>query len=291
MEIEVTPPVIPAFTQIGPLEQYSVSPALPATSDNGITGTWNPATISTATLGTFTYTFTPAVGQCATVATMIIEVTNTGSVSDIDGNVYKTVKIGEQWWMAENLKTTKYNNGDLIGTTSPATLDISAESTPKYQWAYNGNESYVETYGRLYTWYSATDSRGICPIGWHVPSDADFTTLVSFLANNGYGFQGIGSAIAKSMAAKSGWDTDPIPGNVGNDQGSNNSSGFTALPGGNRLINGNFINLGYSTSWWNSSENGSTTAWFLALFSNQRTRTRSVDFKKNAFSVRCVKNN
>ena len=67
--------------------------------------------------------------------------------------------------MVENLKTTKYLNGDLIGTTAPDTLDISGESTPKYQWAYEGNESNVMAYGRLYTWYAATDSRGICPTG------------------------------------------------------------------------------------------------------------------------------
>ena len=74
-------------------------------------------------------------------------------IKDADGNVYTSVTIGTQVWMKENLKTTKYGNGDLIGTTTPATLDISLESTPKYQWAYEGNESNVNTYGRLYTWY------------------------------------------------------------------------------------------------------------------------------------------
>ena len=89
------------------------------------------------------------------------EVDNT--IKDIDGNVYITVTIGTQVWMVENLKTTKYRNGDLIGTTTPATKDITNETTPKYQWAYNGNESNVDIYGRLYTWYAVTDSRNICP--------------------------------------------------------------------------------------------------------------------------------
>jgi Fibrobacter succinogenes major domain (Fib_succ_major) len=73
------------------------------------------------------------------------------SVKDIDGNVYHTVTIGKQVWMAENLKTTRFHNGDLIGTTTPATEDISGETTPKYQWVYDGNETNLETYGRLYT--------------------------------------------------------------------------------------------------------------------------------------------
>ena len=95
------------------------------------------------------------------------------SLQDIDGNVYdNTVTIGTQIWMTENLRTTRYSNGDSIGTT---TLDISGESTPKYQWAYDGNESNVATYGRLYTWYAVTDSRNVCPVGWHVPSDAEWT--------------------------------------------------------------------------------------------------------------------
>src|SRR5262245_32163336 len=103
------------------------------------------------------------------------------TVTDIDGNVYHTVNIGTQVWMLENLKTTKYRNGDLIETTTPATLDITSESTPKYQWAYNGEENNAATYGRLYTWYAATESRNVCPSGWHVPSDVEWTTLSNFL--------------------------------------------------------------------------------------------------------------
>ncbi|MCJ7802706.1 MAG: fibrobacter succinogenes major paralogous domain-containing protein, partial [Candidatus Marinimicrobia bacterium] len=98
-------------------------------------------------------------------------------VTDIDGNNYTGVTIGSQVWMVENLKTTRYRNGDLIGTTILATLNISTENTPKYQWAYGGNEDNVATYGRLYTWYAVTDSRNICPTGWIVPADTDWTIL------------------------------------------------------------------------------------------------------------------
>ena len=95
---------------------------------------------------------------------------------------------GSQVWMVENLKTTIYRNGDLVGTTTPATLDITSENTPEYQWAYDGIESNVVTYGRLYTWYAVTDSRNICPTGWHFPSDAVWITLIDYLKNNGYGY-------------------------------------------------------------------------------------------------------
>ena len=103
------------------------------------------------------------------------------TVTDIDGNVYQTVTIGTQVWMKENLKVTKYCNGDVIGTTTPASLDISGEDTPKYQWAPNGDESNVAVYGRLYTWHAVTDSRNVCPTGWHLPDDAEWATLTTFL--------------------------------------------------------------------------------------------------------------
>ena len=109
-----------------------------------------------------------------------------GSVSDIEGNVYKTIAIGTQTWMAENLKTTKYNNSDLIGTTTPAILDITAEAEPKYQWSYDSTESLVATYGRLYTSYAVSDSRRVCPTGWHIPTDEEWRILRDFLGGAAY---------------------------------------------------------------------------------------------------------
>jgi uncharacterized protein (TIGR02145 family) len=128
------------------------------------------------------------------------ETDDANAIKDVDGNVYTSVTIGTQVWMVENLKTTKYRNGDLIGTTNPATLDITGETSPKYQWPHDGNESNVATYyGRLYTWWAVTDSRNVCPTGWHVPSYAEWTTLTDYLTNNGYGYEGTGGDIAKSM--------------------------------------------------------------------------------------------
>jgi uncharacterized protein (TIGR02145 family) len=211
------------------------------------------------------------------------------TIKDIDDNVYTSVTIGTQVWMVENLKTTKYRNGDLIGTTTPATLDISTEATPKYQWAYEGNESNVNTYGRLYTWYAVTDSRNVCPTGWHVPTDAEWTTLTDYLTNNGYGYGGSGDNIAKSMAATSGWTTHGTLGNVGNDQASNNSSGFTALPSGYRYFNGTFDTFGSTGFWWSSTEYPTSNAYYRFLLYVYSTVGSYVVSKLDGFSVRCLR--
>ena len=211
------------------------------------------------------------------------------TVKDIDNNVYKTVKIGKQIWMAENLKTTKYRNGDTIGTTTPATLDISTENIPKYQWAYENDESKVAIYGRLYTWYVTTDSRNICPKGWHVPTDAEWTILTDYLINNGFGNGGSGMEITKSMAATSGWIANSLKGNVGNDQLSNNSSGFSAFAGGYRYGIGSFNELGSYSYWWSSTEVNSTTAWYRNLSEQRNDAYRDNTNKQNGISVRCLK--
>jgi uncharacterized protein (TIGR02145 family) len=221
----------------------------------------------------------------------VIFKTYTSTVSDINGNVYNTITIGTVAWMVENLKTTKYRNGELIGTTTPAALDINLESTPKYQWAYDGNESNVATYGRLYTWYAATDSRNVCPTGWHVPTDAEWTTLTDYLKNNGYGYQGNIYFIGKSMAATSGWTTVGAEGTVGNDQASNNSSGFTALPSGTREGGGTFSHIGSYCYWWCSTEHSSMNAFSEWMFSSYSQLFWGYNGKQQGFSIRCIKDN
>jgi uncharacterized protein (TIGR02145 family) len=193
--------------------------------------------------------------------------------------------------MSENLKTTKYKNGDIIGTTSPATQDITAESTPKYQWAYNGDETNVTNNGRLYTWYAITDSRGLCPTGWHVPSDAEWTTLESYLTTNGFGYEGSGTDIAKSLAAKSGWTANGTAGNVGNDLPANNKSGFTALPNGDRKTNGTFELIGTYAGFWTATENNTANGWSRGLSNDQNSLNRSNTAKSYGMAIRCVKDN
>jgi uncharacterized protein (TIGR02145 family) len=191
---------------------------------------------------------------------------------DIDGDVYTSVTIGTQVWMVENLKTTRYSNGDLIGTTTPDTLDILGESTPKYQWACNGNKSNVNTYGRLYTWYAVTDTRNVCPTGWHVPSDAEWTTLTTYLG---------GESVAGDKLKETGTTHWSAP-----NEGATNSSGFTALPGGYRAYNGAF---GTDGRWWSSTESEMGTAYGRSMFHNGSNVDRAIQYKNFGWSVRCLR--
>ncbi|MFZ4398758.1 MAG: FISUMP domain-containing protein [Bacteroidales bacterium] len=197
------------------------------------------------------------------------------AVTDIDGNIYNTVAIGTQVWMKENLKVTKYRNGDLIGTTTPATLDISGESSPKYQWAYNGDENNVATYGRLYTWYVVADSRNLCPKGWHVPSDAEWTILTTYLG---------GESIAGSKLKEAGLSHWNSPNTA-----ATNETGFTALPGGSRYYTGTFNSIGNLFSCWSSTELNSAEAWFQTMYYNNSDANWDAYDQRYGRSVRCLK--
>ena len=196
------------------------------------------------------------------------------TVTDIDGNEYKIVKIGDQIWMTENLKVTKYNNGDLIETTIPDTLNISEQTTPEYQWAYNSNDTLVAKLGRLYTWFVVTDSRKICPAGWHVATDAEWSKLIKYFG---------GEAEAGGKLKESGlvnW-VDP-------NAGATNSSGFTTYPSGGRASNGVFGGIGYYGAWWSPDESDSTLASYWYIYYNNTTVKRTSFHKNSGFSVRCV---
>jgi uncharacterized protein (TIGR02145 family) len=216
------------------------------------------------------------------------------TVTDIDGNVYNTVTIGTQIWMAENLKTTKYSNGELIGTTTPATLNISGETSPQYQWAYDGIESNVTTYGRLYTWYALTDTRSICPAGWHVPTFTEWTTLENYLIANGFNFDGTitDNKIAKALASSTLWSSSTEIGAVGNTDypEKRNATGFTALPAGIRYTNGLFDGITVWGEWWLTT----TYALDLALvriITNSDFMVGGMQYPmKDGYSVRCLKN-
>ena len=196
------------------------------------------------------------------------------TVTDYEDNVYTTVTIGAQVWMVENLKTTKYRNGDLIGTTTPVTLDISSESSPKYQWAYNGNENNISTFGRLYTWYAVTDSRNLCPAGWHVPNGAEWTTLTTYLG---------GEAVAGGKLKETGTTHWQSP-----NTDATNESSFIGLPGGSRLIS-TFDRFGFNGFWWSSTEFSTSGAHYLSMYYNYGMVYRDVIIKKVGFSVRCLR--
>jgi uncharacterized protein (TIGR02145 family) len=196
------------------------------------------------------------------------------TVKDIDGNTYETVEIGNQVWFSMNLKTTKYRNGDMIGTTSFSGLDIGTFFQPKFQWAYEGKEKNVDTYGRLYTWYAVNDNRGVCPIGWSVPSDADWKALIDYLG---------GEVIAYTKLKEVGnyhW--------VKYDSG-NNDFFFTALPGGSRNSNGQFDDIGIRCNWWSSTEYGEYVSWYRQMNYDFNNVNRYLNLKRNGLSVRCIK--
>jgi uncharacterized protein (TIGR02145 family) len=209
--------------------------------------------------------------------------------TDVDNNDYSIIEIGTQVWMAENLKTTKYLNGDLVGTTTPASLDISSEITPEYQWAFNGNESNVAVLGRLYTWFAVTDSRKVCPVGWHVPTDEEWTIFTDYLTNNGYGYGGSGNNIGKSVAATWGWITASTAGYVGNDQTTNNSSGFTIHPAGLRYQSGEFQSIGESSIFWSATTYSPGYAWVRSIYCTDSRVLNQSYYNKEGHSVRCLK--
>ncbi|MCP4709985.1 MAG: hypothetical protein GY869_15280, partial [Planctomycetes bacterium] len=170
---------------------------------------------------------------------------------EIDRYKYKTVKIGDQIWMAENLKVTRYRNGDVIPRITDNTTW--GNLTTGAQCEYNNDLSFVDTYGRLYNWFALVDSRNISPAGWHVPTYADWQTLVDFLG---------GSSVAggKMKEAGSAHWTSP-------NTGATNASGFCALPGGYRgsIYNGNFYYMGSYAFFWYSTEFNNSNAWYRYL--------------------------
>ncbi len=215
--------------------------------------------------------------QTLTTTTVVNSIFNPnltyGTMSDNDGNTYKTIVIGTQTWMAENLKTTKYRNGNAI----PTNLDNTSwqnTTTGAYAIFYN-NAANNTNYGKLYNWYAVADSRNLCPVGWHVPTDAEWATLENFLG--GYSVAG-----GKLKSTSTLWTA---PTNFG----ATNESGFSGLAGDRRYNNGTYAALGYFGYWWTSTESEAAAAWFRALNYYDGVSDRSDTYKQFGFSVRCLK--
>lgn len=207
-------------------------------------------------------------------------------VTDIEGNHYKAVKIGTQVWMAENLKTTKYNDGTDI-PYNPA--------DSSYCW-YKNDISYKDLYGAYYR-VGVVLSGKICPVGWHVPSYGDrvnplgeWVILKEYLENNGFAFEGSGDDIGKSLASKTGWENDPTPGNIGNDPATNNASGFNGLPAGFRFKY-NFMNFGIGATWWTTSKSGANPVAASLRYDYSRLSGENISDPGSYRNIRCIKNN
>lgn len=197
----------------------------------------------------------------------------TGTVKDIDGNVYHTVTIGTQVWMGENLKTTKYRDGTSIPNITSVTA-WSELTTGAYS-DYDNTPPNSATYGRLYNWYAVTDGHNIAPAGWHVPTDAEWKTLTTYLG---------GAFIAGGKLKETGTTHWTIP-----NTDATNEVGFTALPGGKRSGNGSFYNIGCDSYWWSTTEYGATVAWDRCISYFSSDVYNYSEGKVLGFSVRCVK--
>jgi len=192
-----------------------------------------------------------------------------GTVTDVDGNAYYTVVIGSQEWMAENLKVTHYRNGDAIPN-----ITVAAEwvvNTSSGAWcSYDNDPANKNTYGLLYNHYTVADSRGVCPDGWHVPSDADWTTLTDYLG---------GEAIAGYKLKKAGEGVD-----------ADNSSGFTALMGGYReYYQGSFYYINSEGQWWSSTSASFEASMVRVIKKGAKRIQRVGDIKWAGNSIRCLK--
>ncbi len=220
----------------------------------------------------------------ATCAAQNISVTGCGGQTSLtyDGRTYDLVEIGGQCWFAENLATDQYRNGESI----PTGLDNNAWSTTTngaYA-IYNNDPANDATYGKLYNWYTTVDSRGLCPTGWHVPTDCEWMYLegslgLSITDQETLGWRGTNEGGA--MKATTNWASP--------NTGATNSSGFTGLPGGYRDGNGTYNYIGYLGSWWSSTEYDSYYAWYRTLYSNDSLVNRYDVTKHYGFSVRCVR--
>lgn len=218
------------------------------------------------------------ISNTETVATPIAA--NYSTVTDIDGNVYKTVKIGNQVWMAENLKVTHYRNGDAI----PNMINNVewGKMTEGAYCNYNNNSTIGAEYGKLYNWYTVSDARGLAPEGWHVPSDAEWKNLTSYLG---------GESVAGRELKEAGtvhWESpfngkDTIKGGI-------NSVGFSAHPGGYRDPDAKYYaGIGNVGNWWTSKQGDQKNAWSRRIYSDYNDLSRNNYNKRGGFSVRCIK--
>ncbi|MBP5412658.1 MAG: fibrobacter succinogenes major paralogous domain-containing protein [Bacteroidales bacterium] len=220
----------------------------------------------------------------------------TPTVTDIDGNVYNTVRIGNQCWMKENLRTTHYADNTAIPAGSTTSY------TEPYRYAPNNDESNVETYGYLYNWAAVMHGessshiipsgvQGICPTGWHVPSDAEWTQLTDYVSSQSqYVCGNDNTYIAKALASTMGWYSSNITCAVGNTPSANNATGFSALPTGYYDGYSNYSNyFGNYANFWSATELNDNYAWHLHLdyfFADVGLSNYDKDF---GFSVRCLR--
>ena len=220
------------------------------------------------------------------------------TVADYDGNVYNTIRIGDQCWMKENLRTTHYSNGTEIA------LGTDTSTTTAYRYYPRNKVENVATHGYLYNWVAAMNNaassvtnpsgvQGVCPTGWHLPSRSEFNVLINYLGSRSeYQCDDVSTNIGKALASNTGWASFSDSCSVGNDQSINNSTGFTALPSG--YFNHNYYSsLGYyayfwSSSNWSSSSSNLVRAYAFKFYYAWSTVYLDNENQERGLSVRCV---
>jgi len=226
----------------------------------------------------------------------------TSTISDIDGNSYNTVLIGTQCWTKENLKVTKYNDGTTIPDETANTAGWGGLATgARTEYVAAGVTGYVGTFGYLYNWYAVNDLRKLCPAGWHVPTDAEWTIMIQTLdpsqavnSGNVSTFTGVQSSTAGTVM-KSTVTNSSIGSGLGWNPGSpgTNTSGFTALPGGCRSSVGSFNFIRINAFFWSATEVANFYAWYRSLIYNNsivnRNYNASIGIKSSGASVRCLR--
>lgn len=194
-----------------------------------------------------------------------------GNLIDIDGNGYRTVRIGDQEWMAENLRVTHYRNGEII----PNVIDeITWASLSTGAYCYYNNDTILNKtiFGALYNWFAVNDSRNLCPIGWHIPSNAEFSTMITYLG---------GSTIAGGKMRTATYWNSP-------NAGATNSSGFSFVPGGYQ--GGGFYNLGMTGCCWSSTASSPTdTGYIFTAWVNAACGLGLSNYMTTGLSVRCIR--
>jgi len=209
--------------------------------------------------------------RCLLQATafLLIAVNLRAQVTDRDGYRYATVQIAQQAWLAENLNTSHFRNGDSIPEMEGAAGWQATGNQGKAAWCYySGDSASGNKYHKLYNWWALIDPRGLAPEGWHIPSIAEWADLTGFLGgDNGAGIR---------MKSHDEWD-------------GNNASGFTALPGGYRNSGGVFSHIRNIASWWSASSVDSTNAWTISIGYGNGVVSKSYDGKRVGLSVRCVR--
>jgi uncharacterized protein (TIGR02145 family) len=203
------------------------------------------------------------------------EISFTTQVIDVDGNIYNAVTIGTQVWMIENLKVTHYRNGDPVSNIIDNKEWMNISSTGAYC-DYNNFSGNGITYGKLYTWYTISDSRNIAPVGWHVPTDEEWATLTTYLG---------GLTVAAGKLKESGTTHWNSP-----NTGATNESGFKALPGGQRHADGTFSSIENSGYWWTSTETSSNGIGRRLDYDADYVH-KIYSLRWEGYSIRCIKDN